>query len=67
MGVFAQHWQIAGFYRLFGRLKACATMVRDDGQAVAEASSRRSRITRQLNNGGICATMDKLNWNLEKL
>ncbi len=57
MGFLGQHWEITGPFRLFWRLKVWATMVRDDGQAVALASSRRSRMTMRLNDDGFWATM----------
>ena len=42
--------------------KASATMA----GPVAAASSRRSRTTRLLDDGRVCATMDELNWDFEK-
>ncbi len=43
MGFLAQHWEIAGPYRIFGYGKAWATMVHAEGQTVVAASGCRSR------------------------
>ena len=60
MGNFAQLWLKAVLFQYFRSLKVCTTMSRDDGETVAAASCRRSRMPRLIDDDGICATIERV-------